>query len=354
MTAPSHQLHLLRAVLRECTYLPDPAARSYCRRGRLVQHGADARKSLFLLRRANQSDPDALLKVLSHTYGRTGKRKHQLLAPLLEPVTPSSHAGVEEVSRRSKDDKIIKLKWQMSPQLKALAQAQKDYSEPKKVGKNIKRTVLKIPAVNAWMKPMPGKRVENSEKRFSQGLLARMLPPLPEKEWDRLANLIKGTLKWEGPVKRRTWARPASERIQTLPRVETSDHDQNRGDRDGRSDLDSTLLTVENLKQSARPPKGPKVHSRDSQRDKVPTPRFMRRRWMEVFALCPVMRWDGKTWRVEWGLPHIVRHRRAELGQKVVDPAMFEGVDEQGHVKIPFTTVGSKRERRELKENSDV
>lgn len=47
---------------------------------RIQQHLKEARHELRFLKRANLGDLKAVNKVLQLTYGRIGKRKHQLLA----------------------------------------------------------------------------------------------------------------------------------------------------------------------------------------------------------------------------------------------------------------------------------
>ena len=137
MPAPPHSrsLHLLRALLREASYLPDPTARGYFRRyivarfkayqprhsatASLAVHAVDryrhssfrrrhqavidaragqqqrkAQKGLNLLRRANQGEASCIEKVLWFTYGRLGRRKYALLGDLLKPDAALSHPAL--------------------------------------------------------------------------------------------------------------------------------------------------------------------------------------------------------------------------------------------------------------------
>lgn len=126
MTAPHQPLHLLRALLREASYLPDATARTYFSRYILARfkayqprHNATSsaaldavqryrhrsfkrrhtaiihertrpllakgRKGLNFLRRANQGEIPCLEKVLLFAYGRLGRRKYALLGDILKP-----------------------------------------------------------------------------------------------------------------------------------------------------------------------------------------------------------------------------------------------------------------------------
>lgn len=99
---------LFRATLRECSYLPDPIARDYMRehvvhryRRSRISHRSDpdlarsARHGLSVLQRANQGYQRPLEKVLFMSYGRTGKRRHELLAELMKPQVPRDTAAVD-------------------------------------------------------------------------------------------------------------------------------------------------------------------------------------------------------------------------------------------------------------------
>jgi hypothetical protein len=126
MPAANKPLHLLRALLREASYLPDAAARGYFRRYIVSRYKAyqprqnatasfdvqaveryrhrsfkrrqiaiinertrpllrKGQKGLNFLRRANQGEIPSLQKALFFAYGRIGRRKYALLENLLRP-----------------------------------------------------------------------------------------------------------------------------------------------------------------------------------------------------------------------------------------------------------------------------
>jgi hypothetical protein len=107
--------HVIRGILRECTYFPDQFAASWIRQHALMRfrtyeaknkkHVSDeeytkrletirrkSRQGLYQMRRANEGDRKMLLKALSMAYGRVGKRRRELLSPLL-PVGSSSEGS---------------------------------------------------------------------------------------------------------------------------------------------------------------------------------------------------------------------------------------------------------------------
>jgi hypothetical protein len=126
MPAATKPLHLLRALLREASYLPDATARGYFRRYIVSRYKAyqpkenatasfdvkavekyrhrsfkrrqiaiinertrpmlrKGQKGLNFLRRANQGEIPCLQKALYFAYGRLGRRKYALLDNLLKP-----------------------------------------------------------------------------------------------------------------------------------------------------------------------------------------------------------------------------------------------------------------------------
>ena len=305
-------LHLFRALLRQCSYLPDPASRKFLhkhvvsrfrdyhpsnvyspsngngktielmqqRRPTLIK---TARKGVKYLQRANDGHQLHLGKVLSLTYGRIGTRRHALLKSLKIPDIPVDQEAVE----RLKDPREQNVP-QPSKQLMALIRSQ------------AKRRVLyfdrpshpaiapNIPEKNNWGRPMPVKR------RWYASTLDKIMPPLPEKDWHELRRLATGETPWEGSVPRRG---------QDKKRVFKDD-----------------LMRYPGLLSSPH----------------ALTPRYMRRMWARIFGQCPLMTPNEKSrtgWHVKWG------DMREDM--KLVLPsenhgttlsALFEGVDEHGKV----------------------
>ncbi|MCJ1282169.1 hypothetical protein MMC26_001492 [Xylographa opegraphella] len=330
---PTTTRALLRALLRECTYLPDPSARTYwhsristrfrqhhphphpppwwtlppprrsvprprpltpSQRGPLLRQ---AHRLLRTLRRATAGHRRPLALVLQHTYGRTGRRRHELLAVLARLDAPADTAGVQrlaaalaagkDVSPPSSFSSSSPLLLPRTVELVLRAQrAQPAANLSRSPPKTLRPT---IPLRNSWGRPVPRARVRAMQRRWVQRARASVLPPLPRAEWERLRGLAAGRGAWGGAVMRRAGAGPG------------------RGDGVGRTGWERRAGAG-----------NPHVLSR----------RFMRRMWERVFVQCPVMEWDAGVggWMVKWG--EVERGRRGARG---VGPMfLFEGVDEEG------------------------
>jgi hypothetical protein len=262
---------LFRHLLREASYLPDPAAQAYIKK--LVQlrfrsrtkKGGDpnkslqkARASLSILQRANQGEISPLQKVLHLTYGRTGPRRYELLRPLLKPdhgpvnmptlkkemervkmVAPASWdittvpvpAIFQVPPLRTKSHSGDWVEYNLSPafsKLKALAQSQKE-TNPPSTRTALKKDMYKMPALNIWERNMPRCRVRNMVHDWRASFLDRLLPPLPEQEWLRLQGLIQGTVPWGGckPRHKRPVGKPdilSFADVEKFVRIEVAEH----------------------------------------------------------------------------------------------------------------------------------
>lgn len=324
--ADSHAiLHVFRALLRQCTYLPDPAARQYLH-GHIVSRFRDyhprstlpfssrryksaavvqqrlpsllrtARRGHVFLCRANDGHVRHLGKILAMTYGRVGKRRHRLLKDLKIPDVPVDQAAVEKLS-----DPGNQFVPHPSEQLMALitSQARRRLSHFSR--SNTPRPKLEIPEKNIWGRPMPIKRVRNMKRRWYAETLDRIMPPLPEAEWDRLRLRASGQWPWEGPVARRKWA-------------------------GGPDDDGQRHLVGEHVKGSKGTCSNP--HNITS--------RYMRRLWEKVSVQCPLMKPNAARkfgWDVSWGDVRDQNTTHFALGNKVGSGFdMFGGVDESGRV----------------------
>ena len=337
--ASDNAVHLARALLRECTYLPDLAARKYLRSyiirrfrkywprtnpngpweftkeaptgSRQVKLFREARKGLSILQRANLGYTDCLLKVLLHTYGRTGERRHELMKPIRMPENFEDSVAVAEAAAASRDGKTDKKPF-LPPKLLALAKAHRKVTLPSRLGTEIRNVSgPEIPEKNSWGRPMPAKRVRNMKRRWFAETLDKLVPALPMQEWQDLQNLASGKTKWSGPVRRRG---PAP-------------------------------TTVFQTPKRAHPHKI--------------TPRLMRRLWTKVYTQCPVMVWDKEKslWRVRWGLEADVHATVKPEDQPEWN--FFQGVDEKGRLEganrtIQSPTKPTRRDRKKLREAMDL
>lgn len=290
--------HTLRALLRECTYLPDPHARAYLAQhilsrfrsyqlkkeksvvdaalqARLQTQHQTAQSALNQLRRANQGEREPLMKALLLSYGRTGKLRWELMRPLLPAEGQDGKGACKPRTANSKSEDGEKPLPSLTPQLHALllSHARADPPTLTRLNPQVKRLVPDVPELNSWLRPMPQSRVRNLTKRWYRGLLERVLPPLPKEEWERLRKLAQGQLE-EGTIAQRRSRQVAA------------------FDRRGASTELKAIITGGRVPVDSSP--------KDIHRI---TPRFMRKLWVQVFKQCPMMEWDGdaRRWIVVWG-----------------------------------------------------
>lgn len=359
---PTKSLHLLRSLLREASYLPDAAARTYFRRyivsrfkayqprpnatasfdvnavqkyrhrsfkrrhigiihARTGQQQRKAQKGLNFLRRANQGEGPCIQKVLWFTYGRYGRRKYALLSDLLkpDPTWPEGPAPLQQLYRSHMKclqyfeapqvragSHVIYISKQY-PRLRAVVTSQCKQEIEKK--RAMKSHFLKTPILNTWQQPMPIKRAANNVRRWYADTMAVLLPALPTAEWNHVEAMSKGTERI-GFVRRRT---PATD--------VTSPHESN----------DSSLeqmaqhnLALDKLSKADRPQGISRPHTL--------TARFMQRLYTRLLTLSPKLEFDEtrKQWNAVWGQPF--KNARPHNYTAPVDDALFAGVDAKGVV----------------------
>lgn len=308
--------HVLRGILRECTYLPDPFVATWIRqhamdrfrtydyrifknrddpefKKRLETVRRKSRQALYQLRRANEGDRKMMLKALSMGYGRIGKRRRDLMKPLfpvelqqneeeagqlqMESPVPRNHVSnnAKKKGQSAKDDALGPVKAQIKEAmddlprpLHALLKSQIEASPPSIARRNPRRLGLELPELNAWHKPMPQSRVKNKLKEWYANLLSTVQAPLPEKEWYDLRDLA---------LRKKTGKLPITRRKQLTPPPSVLEMVVKRG-----------KLPADMFR------KGHAHHV---------TPRFMQRVWLDVFSQCPLMKYDPSTqrWSITWG-----------------------------------------------------
>ncbi|KAJ4350851.1 hypothetical protein N0V95_004349 [Ascochyta clinopodiicola] len=363
--SPSHtkSLHLLRALLREASYLPDATARDYFRRyavarfkayqpadhatasfdvlalakyrhrafkrrhlaviaARTAQQQRKAHKGLNLLRRANQGEGPCLEKVLWFTYGRLGRRKYALLHDLLkpDPAWPEGPAPLQllyhsnapclqyleapaapNAARGTHTFSISK----QYPRLRAVltSQSQKALA----LGRAIKRPYLKTPALNTWERPMPLKRAANNVRRWYAETMTRLLPALPAAEWDNIHAMSTGKQRIAF-ARRRT---PAT-LLDAPPQPDEDDLAKNL----------HRSLALNKLSKADRPAGLDRPHTL--------TARYMQRLYARLLTLSCKLEYDTtrKQWNAIWGEP--MRSVKPDSYTAPVDQALFADVDTKG------------------------
>ena len=353
--AHTKSLHLLRALLREASYLPDATARDYFRRyivarfkayqprpnatasfdvaavekfrhrsfkrrhegiinERAAQQQRKAQKGLNLLRRANQGEGRIVQKLLWVAYGRLGRRKYALLEGLLkpDPTWPAGPAPLQqlyhsdlrclryfEAPARTKNNDALHLAISRQyPRLRAVVESQ--VKKGLALRREMKRPFLATPIVNTWLQPMPLKRAVNNVRRWYAETMTRLLPPLPAAEWDRLDALCKGRERI-GFVRRRT------------PVAASPSHPA--------AEETSTTLKLAMDKRT----KAEKAQSLG--RSHLLTVRHMQRMYLRLLTLSCKLEYDDskRRWHVTWGGPN--KSAKPESYTAPVDDALFAGVN---------------------------
>ncbi|KAJ6257041.1 hypothetical protein Dda_7925 [Drechslerella dactyloides] len=190
-------ISLLRHLYRETSCLFDDVARSQIkkrirerfrecqketdeqRRSRLLK---DGRRALSTLIRANTGDKWRQVHVLLHAYGQKGRRKHELLKPLIAEAQPEPPL-VPALPRTAPPG--------TSPRLLALIKAQ--------VGKAIKMAEPVIPETTPIGKPFPVIRIANMKWRHRANTLSRISPPLNPSEFESLELIVMGYKETKPP-----------------------------------------------------------------------------------------------------------------------------------------------------------
>jgi Complex 1 protein (LYR family) len=302
----TNALHLYRALLRECTYLPDSQARIYLRDhvihsyrnylprnqkwrkeiplSRQVALLHRGRKGLSVLRRANEGYIKPLRNVLSWTYGRKGRRRRELMDKLVEQEVPQDDRTVDALSGSQKYSR----NWMPPSLVMALlcSQAQQKDLDRVMVGSNNLEPTPAVAETNTWGRQMPEKRVKNLRRRWYAEQIDCLLPPLPEPEFERLQALSDRKLEVnEGPVPRRKRAVGFPEKCNPLM---------------------SGKLLLEG------PQKSHTFAAYAQGRPHHLTPRLLQRIWLNIFNHVPLATWNSakETWEVKWNAsararPHV-------------------------------------------------
>jgi hypothetical protein len=235
--------HIFRSLLRAVTYLPDSFVRSYMHnhiihRFRLDQEKRrhtvyeyvlpwrapdkdlraiqqrihKARQSLRTLERAANGSLEDLQKVFLLAYGRKGKRKRELIQDLLLPDESSlpkdatalgefmSNAAAPAGNRRSIAPPDSKFS--------IFVRSQSQNHPSSAVTAKIRETRPKIPEENIWGRRLPVKLRASMEKKWWAETLRKLLPPIPQNEWNRLQDLATGKIPLEKTPPRRAAAAP--------------------------------------------------------------------------------------------------------------------------------------------------
>ncbi|KAF7882164.1 hypothetical protein EAF00_011680 [Botryotinia globosa] len=344
-----------RALLREATYLPDSAARTFVhdllvkrfnppdpRKLNPKYWGTDYLRSkvdlkklqtrskknatkLHLLERVNLegSIPD-LQHVLLRTYGRAGHRRRELITQLLRPGedeipqddTALSRIIDSQISKNldatkdveiDKANAVAKRQRREHKEMHLFLMSQQANNPMESMRGRIKKLTPDIPLTNAWGRKFPEKRKVNIQRTWWASLLERVLPPLPEHEWNRLRDFAEGTQPIECPRPRRKAAIPRNQNEDVKSAGERMDSLYNKPARLNAGVWDETTTKIE-------------LH--DSQASNTPQhnrTRAMRRLYGMIWSLSSKMVQDENTkeYTITWG-----GQRSPSAGGEITKPSL--------------------------------
>ncbi len=322
--ANTNALRLFRHLLRVTSYLPDEFAQVYIRNyikcqfrrakkpsKRTSERLKNGRNALNTLQRAADGNIESLTKVLHRAYGRSGRRRRELVNDLLREdakFVPENGATAESLTAESLTAESTSKDGQVEsprPVLTMFLKSQAANNPPDNNRPPIRHFEPQIPK-SIWERPMPLKRRRNIVKRFWASTLDKILPPLPEPEWNRLRDLATGVIPFEGPPRRRLPASPAGERSEAL--------------------LSAAPFLRQSIRHAVRRQKDDEVKQRENHKINA---RFMRRIWASVWNHCALMTYNGETmkWTVVWGGSRSAASQALTGSAGRKDLELFEGID---------------------------
>lgn len=342
---PRTTLHLYRHLLREATYLP-PAVKPFFWdriRTRFRLHQRDpapdvriqkAHKDLRYLRSANAGHLLRMRRVLMMGFGRTGRRRRELISGMSQRNESSAAQADKradsvrpEGNNGSPDEDVFWDDWLShwdKAKVLALARAQASVSLPEvplPTGKIADPHKL-VPTENIWGKPLAKKLARSKLRKEYKSLIKRLLPPVEESEWELLRSLATGKAGPEYDVpKRRPVATSEGAGEQNwewkdyaLKPIRAADANRSRQLKSLTGEIDDT---------SPFPRSAMGVHRL--------TDRSWRRLYADIWRMTPTMkaREDQRSWDTKWG----------KLGVKISGPTaahaeFFEGAEGTGKASM--------------------
>jgi hypothetical protein len=238
------------------------------------------------------------------SYGRTGKKRRDLLNTFIVPEVPPDAVAVEHILKKPS---TFADEWEPPKLVLRLLKSQLQNG----IGQISHRPVVKalvppIPKEDSWGKPVNRIRRRNIRKKWYYDVLDSLLPPLPDAELDTLRGLISGRMPWTLPKGRKAVGLPMDSPSETS--------------------LDVAFLTE-------GPKKGPTFRDFVNGRPHQITRRFMQRLWRRIYCMVPRFEWDEKNQKhdFKWesvralpGISAVVEHDQA--------PDLFLEVDANGRL----------------------
>lgn len=310
---------MLRETLRECSYLPDPIARTYMHdyvlsnfrkkplppsasQTKKLEAAQRARKGLSILKRANEGYQKPLEKVLNRAYGRSGGLRREYLRQLCNEV-PADTDAVKELVNQPLD---YEDGWQPPAIITDLMKSQMSNGVVQsKRGKPLLEPP--IPKQDSWGEPVSEVRRRNIRRRWYTKTLNSLLPTLPKEHQATLDGLISGDIPWAPPRRRKGKHEPPQ---------------------------DNAILKL----LIDGPQKGHTFGDYANGRPHEITTRFMRHQWRRISCLVPRMHWNEQTSKMNftWDVPKPMLQYTFEAGERMdIDQLMDfdEEQDEPEHLE---------------------
>ncbi|KAH7376923.1 hypothetical protein B0T11DRAFT_315100 [Plectosphaerella cucumerina] len=240
LALPVDPRHLYRHLIREASYLPGicrPFVNTRIRAGfvrskeaiyqgrrkqppptglddpqtKAIHHGL---RQLRGLRAVNLGDTMRIDRLMHHVFGRSGKRRRELLVPLLRPPTPRDSAELQKHLEQQKagppvdsNGKQLPMRrpdgWDKTKVLKHVQSQIKHQSTTSpsvwmRIGNqtphNPQRELIKLPPVDHFGKPINERRVRKAMERWWKAAATKLAPPVEKSEWERLRAAAAGEL----------------------------------------------------------------------------------------------------------------------------------------------------------------
>jgi Complex 1 protein (LYR family) len=340
-------LHAYRRLLRAATYLPDSFAQNYAHNRILERFRRNSRRgdskpitsgrirkaisSAKSLERAGNGSLEDLQKVLLLTYGRTGSRRRELIQALLRPdenIFPKDDLALKMLIENPTGEEAGKHK--PNPKLTAFVESQESNHPLESVKPKIKK--LKIPKENIWGRAIPQRAELNMRKKWWAITLDRLLPPVPQHEWERLRDLALGKIPLDEVPKRRS---------RKEERVEGQEEEM-RVLRYLQHCLKAKEAEIEEV--AFDPERGLVARTRDRKetdqlkdRTLINSTRVLRRLYGSIWSITPTMSQDEvtKKWNIQWGPGRSLFLSGSITKPSASDLELFEGIESQPQPELP-------------------
>lgn len=365
-------LHLLRALLREASYLPDATARSYFRRYIVSRYKAyqptknatasfdvwaleryrhrsfkrrktaiihertrpllrKGLKGLNFLRRANQGELPCLEKILRFAYGRMGRRKYALLGDLLkpDPIMDVDAARVLNAAAATPSS------------LQTLYYSDKRYLQffDKPVAASKTHYTINISPRYSRLRDVLKTQYQKGIS-INRELKSAVLKTPINNIWERPMPIVRArnnVRRWYAmtmtrllpPLPTEEWDKMhamvvGGQRVSLVKRRVRCPTSESATAEEG---FASTIQHATALDKPSRADKPAGM-----QRPHTITPKFMRRIYARLLRLCCKIEYDSeqKRWKAIWGEPS--KTLKPKIYQLPTDEALFAGVNAAGKI----------------------